>query len=775
MKKLTFVGTLLFFITQLYAQIEYEIAPWYNQKKASVVLTFDDWSPDHPSFVVPELLKRDFTGTFYVNQLPSYKSVVSAANKGIEIGNHTKSHPDLTTKDELDIQFEIEGFNKSLNKELQGYQTATFAYPFGTGVGETEKEIKIRALLQKHFVAARGVQSIQNPNDVALTYDFAKTEDDYFKLKVAPVSDGIENFMERIAWIEQKGGMLVHMYHGTLPGLYDVVPQKEFSRQLDSLQAHTDLWVTSLENAVKYHRECKKAKITEITAPFSQQNTWQLALTDDLPDDIYQQALTVKLELPAKATSITKIEQNNKQLNFWWDGKKVVFNAIPDAGNITVYLLDCDAPQVNLQATSSTSICFGEEVTMKTTFNQAYDYQWLKNGKPLQGEKKPTGVFTTPGIYEVEVSKGNCKLISHQAITIDTTGICGIPKACFKASKYDIYTNQELVLKNYSSNLSGNETYSWVLPNDAKVIEGKVTGNQKEDLKVVFSKEGSKVVSLTVKGEKGTNTLKLKPIQVIQPTQYVYKEDFGGPLETLSIGGWNDYKYSKGKGALKVEYLHATSNEWYTWEHEFKAGAGKRMLDFSNPQNTPVIKIRMRASDTVTIGVFLVDKYNLMTAGQMHNTKALLDVTTEYKEYTIDFRDLFLNQWQNLLLDSAHVPKIRIGANFGYSSFPFTNTFGKKIDKAFVGILEVDFLAIGQNAEFPNLLSLPKEACVGEKILVDYYFNGEEKVEWILSKEIKREGNFIWSEQPIKGKIQLNAGKEKLKGSLKFKTCPLNN
>lgn len=764
MKKVSIVGLFVLIIIQVsFAQVNYEIAPWHNQKKAAVVLTFDDWTTDHPSFVIPELLKRELTGTFYVNEMRSFTSVKNAYEKGIEIGNHTKSHPDLTKKDDQALKIQIEDFDIKLNKELNRTQTATFAYPFGTGVENSEKELKIRAILAKKFVAARGVYPIQNKDDIALTYDFAKTEDDYYKLKVGPVSDGIKNYMERVSWVEEKGGMLVHMYHGTMKGLYDVVPENDFKEQLDSLKAHKKLWITSLEQAVKYHRERKTAVLKEVSVP--KNNQWILQLHDELANDTYQQELTIVLGLPKEATSVTKIMQGSTSLDFWWEGEKVVFNAIPDNGNITLSLLNCDAPKVDVKALNSTIICIGQEVNLQTISNKSYTYQWLKDGQKLVGKTNASEKFTEAGNYQVEVAKGNCSLISHQVISVNTTGICGEPKAKIDVNKQEIYTNQALEVKNFTTNLVGNEKYEWVLPNDVVFIEGSQSATKKENIKIQFEKEGEKTISLKVIGEKKTDIISVN-VKVVEPTKYVYQENFNGPFATMKIAGWNDYEYGTGKGALNVKYSHVRTNEWYSFEHTF----GGNGIDFSIPQNTPVVKIRMRATDTVTISVFMIDKYNIATVGMMHNTRALLDVTPEFKEYTIDFSNIFYDQWNKKTLDTTQIMKLRFGANFGHMSFPFTNSFGQKVTTGFVGTLEVDWLAIGRDAEFPSMISLPNEACINEKILVDYYLSGEEH-EWVLSEGIKREGNYIWAEKPMKAKIQISSEGEKVKESMKFIGC----
>jgi len=74
------------------------ICRWFDNKRASVVLTFNDWSLRHPAIVVPELKKHNMTGTFFVigGNVSNWTPILNAAKDGNEIGNHTKTHPNFS-------------------------------------------------------------------------------------------------------------------------------------------------------------------------------------------------------------------------------------------------------------------------------------------------------------------------------------------------------------------------------------------------------------------------------------------------------------------------------------------------------------------------------------------------------------------------------------------------------------------------------------------------------------------------------------------------------
>jgi len=64
---------LIGFFQFVQAQVPGGICNWDNDKKAAIVLTFDDWSPGHYPIVVPELKSRNLNATFFVmNTTASY-------------------------------------------------------------------------------------------------------------------------------------------------------------------------------------------------------------------------------------------------------------------------------------------------------------------------------------------------------------------------------------------------------------------------------------------------------------------------------------------------------------------------------------------------------------------------------------------------------------------------------------------------------------------------------------------------------------------------------
>lgn len=124
-----------------------EITNWKNDKKASIVFTFDDWSPGHGSIVYPLFKKNNVPCTFYItlknkDYSGGYATMKKAFNDGFEIGNHTATHADLSTLDSADLVKELTAVQEVLRKEVHPKCANTLAYPYGVFDGDVLKLTK---------------------------------------------------------------------------------------------------------------------------------------------------------------------------------------------------------------------------------------------------------------------------------------------------------------------------------------------------------------------------------------------------------------------------------------------------------------------------------------------------------------------------------------------------------------------------------------------------------------------------------------------------------
>ena len=119
---------------------------WYKNGDAlpdkPILLTFDDAYVETVQFALPLLEKFGFGGCFFAitghdliakcwEGLPimTMEDLRSLPVRGIEIGAHTRTHPDLSSVDDLTLESEVKGSREDLVKsELS---PTSFAYPYG--------------------------------------------------------------------------------------------------------------------------------------------------------------------------------------------------------------------------------------------------------------------------------------------------------------------------------------------------------------------------------------------------------------------------------------------------------------------------------------------------------------------------------------------------------------------------------------------------------------------------------------------------------------------
>ncbi len=299
------------------------ICNWDNDKQAAVVLTFDDWSSDHYEIVVPELKKRNINATFFpvMWNIDSWSDLVEARSYGNEIGNHTYNHVDLTVQSAIDISNEILDAKDIIEQKVITQDVISFAYP----MGEYNEQV-INSLKESGHISSRSVYA---PSGIYYTYDFAVQEKDYFEIRTSCVDNTItpSAILDKTQNVINGGGLLTFLYHS--------IDSNILQEQLETLLSVEDkVWITTLGQAIKYHREARCAELKEVT-PYNGEK-WVIELSDTLSDNsLYNQPLTIRLK--TNGVNYTEIIQNDINIpidNFIDD--TILFKAIPDAGNITL-------------------------------------------------------------------------------------------------------------------------------------------------------------------------------------------------------------------------------------------------------------------------------------------------------------------------------------------------------------------------------------------------------------------------------------------------------
>ena len=107
------------------------------QERPNICLTFDDgFSSDH-DLVLPELKKINATATFFIVtdllDTPGYLKtgqVKSLSESGMQIGSHSKSHPNFLELNAGERMEELRD-SKVILEKIIGKELTTFSFPFG--------------------------------------------------------------------------------------------------------------------------------------------------------------------------------------------------------------------------------------------------------------------------------------------------------------------------------------------------------------------------------------------------------------------------------------------------------------------------------------------------------------------------------------------------------------------------------------------------------------------------------------------------------------------
>ena len=266
-----------------------KVAHWKDDKACAFILMFDDSASTDVTNVVPELTKRGFTGTFYVNpgsgqwaaKRQAWEKDIPGA--GFELANHTFTHKGGKTVDEIAI--EISKANEAIHAA-----TPNLPWPRLVSYGQPGGIKKENWPATKEELAALLVQNhlIDRPD---------------FGGRGAIIN--LKTSAEMLAHADKaiaSHAMECIVFHG-VGGDWIVTPLPMFIEVLDGLVARQDkLWLTGHIPAHQYATERDAAKVT---VGATTATTIKLTLACTADPQFYDQPLTLLTAVPAGWTACT--------------------------------------------------------------------------------------------------------------------------------------------------------------------------------------------------------------------------------------------------------------------------------------------------------------------------------------------------------------------------------------------------------------------------------------------------------------------------------------
>ena len=292
------------------------IATWKDNKPSAFLLMFDDGIPTHLNTVIPELKKRGFVGTFYLNpgvkwfQADKARWEHEATSAGMVFANHTFLHKGATNAAEAEAGIApCNEYVLGLYPALKQPRLLSFCRPGGTAWTVPPEEMK-RLYARYHLVPRPDAGG-----------RFAGIH-----LKSAAALIGVVD--QAIA--KNKADAL--FFHG-VGGDWLSQPKEDFVKLLDHLDACREkLWVTDPVSLHKYETERSSATVKVITAGDAE---IRLSLGASTDPQLYDESLTLLTRVPTAWTAC-RVTQGSAQVEARPTAGLILYGALPGREEVVI-------------------------------------------------------------------------------------------------------------------------------------------------------------------------------------------------------------------------------------------------------------------------------------------------------------------------------------------------------------------------------------------------------------------------------------------------------
>lgn len=293
--------------------VKVSVAKYRDGKACAVSFTFDDGNKDNFTIAAPELEKRGWRGTFWLNcsRIPgevlgkksrmTWDDVRDMHQRGHEMSNHGWDHKNLTKIPYEEAVEEIEKNDSAIFANI-GVRPTTFCYAYNA------KNPEIMALASKGRVGTRTRQ-----------YAFGEQSSD-------------QQLRQRMDKAIAEEDWAVWMTHAIVRGYDCFKDPARYTSFLDYVKEREDrIWVGTFREVAAYVAERDAVRLEQTVKG----NRISVTPSLDLDPELYNMPLTMKVE----GVSEVKAKQSGKRLTVVYRDGSAIFDFDPYGGTIRLQVV----------------------------------------------------------------------------------------------------------------------------------------------------------------------------------------------------------------------------------------------------------------------------------------------------------------------------------------------------------------------------------------------------------------------------------------------------
>jgi hypothetical protein len=308
-----------------YTEGTVRIAKWKDDKKAALLIQFDDSTPGQATLGVPAMNKRGLIGTWYVNPGGEYylqhKNVwtTEAPAGNQELANHTMTHTGASNYDE--VVYEVGAASKAI-WQIRKEEDFASLIAFNRGGGTSWNEDDLKKVLEEYKNIDR--LSYTGVKIIAKTIPIGSNADAMYELIPIAIKDSIICSLHFHGISDDNDG------DDSGNGAVWIV---EFENFLDRVVAIKDeVWNTGYISMYKYTIERRNADVK--LAQYSDEK-YGVSLKSTTDDKYYNEALTILVYLPSDWKSC-RVKYPAEEVTYPLSNGLLMIDVLPNSPEIII-------------------------------------------------------------------------------------------------------------------------------------------------------------------------------------------------------------------------------------------------------------------------------------------------------------------------------------------------------------------------------------------------------------------------------------------------------